>query len=444
VADLTADGDKRPQIVVGTNEEYKEDVNAASFNGFPFQFLGPVLGGGNGRLYTIKADGDADGNPMTDDFELSGAWPAKIGLLQLELLPVVGEGVTGSPVVGKVDCGDGEGAQPRIGVVPDAGPGYLLRPDGRSCFGQDGGKDVPLATAGAAVDQSDAPVVPAFGQPAFGNLDSATGPSFVAPATGVKRALDVALPEYQGGQDFLAAWTPSAKGQLRPNFPVAMDDLQFLTGPSIGDLDPSTPGEEIVSASASLDLAGYNAAGLPIDPTRWPKLTSDWVVANPLIGTWGQLQTSSDAKKVVFAITRGGFMLTYKTAGEPCSSDSWPRFHHDNANSGAFGGDLGRDALAPGKPMDLSLSGTTLSWKAPGDDLLCGKADRYEVMASHGTISAHSFRADRNLNPPNPDDPGKTQTMSVPVGSLAVGIRAVDEQGNRGPLALISRSPHAP
>ena len=41
-------------------------------------------------------------------------------------------------------------------------------------------------------------------------------------------------------------------------------------------------------------------------------------------------------------------------------------FHHDNANSG----DYSRDAVAPGKPIDATLSGRLLNFTAPGDDLL--------------------------------------------------------------------------
>ena len=47
----------------------------------------------------------------------------------------------------------------------------------------------------------------------------AGGVSFLAPTAGLLRSLDVALPEYQGGQDFLAAWDVS-DGQFRPGFPA--------------------------------------------------------------------------------------------------------------------------------------------------------------------------------------------------------------------------------
>ena len=41
-----------------------------------------------------------------------------------------------------------------------------------------------------------------------------------------------------------------------------MNDLQFITGPSVADID-GLPGEEIVGGSASLDLFAFNAAGAP-------------------------------------------------------------------------------------------------------------------------------------------------------------------------------------
>ena len=84
----------------------------------------------------------------------------------------------------------------------------------------------------------------------------------------------------------MAAWNP-ASGDFRPNFPVRMNDLQFLTGPSVADIDPGSPGEEMVAGSAYLDLQAYTGLGKPV--AGFPKLTADWMVANPLIGSFGSL-----------------------------------------------------------------------------------------------------------------------------------------------------------
>jgi hypothetical protein len=159
-------------------------------------------------------------------------------------------------------------------------------------------------------------------------------------------------------------------------------------------------------------------------------------VANPLVGSWGELETGADTRKIVFAVTRAGFMLAYRTRAGGCDGASWPRFHHDNASSGT----LERDAVAPGKPYRLSLRGRRLSFRAPGDDLLCGRASRYEVAASNRRITAGRFRRLRRVRRlPRPGGPGRAQSVLVRADLRYVASRAVDDQGNRGRLAVIRR-----
>jgi hypothetical protein len=235
----------------------------------------------------------------------------------------------------------------------------------------------------------------------------------------VIRALDAAVNEYQGGADGLGLWQTDAGGQFRPGWPAQVNDLQFLAGPAVGDLDGSG-GEEVVEGSASMDLQAFTAAGTPLN-SRWPKLTADWMVSTPAIGSFGSLDTDSSARKAVFAVTRRGTVLAYRTSAPACSPSSSPRFHHDNANSG----DFARDAIAPGKPAGLALSGRTLSFTAPGDDLLCGRAAKYEVS---GGIST----------PPAPAAAGTRQSVTLAPGAgPVVAIRAVDDQGNRGRAARL-------
>ncbi len=448
-------GDDRPEIVLGTNEEYAVDkgnegpLNASPVGGAAFQVVpaAGVLDAGNSRLYAIRPEGDRDGDPGSGPQPYVEGWPFKVGLLGTEILPIVGEGITGAPVIGEVNCGPTGGSGPKIGTTPGVGPGYVVNPDATSCYGKSpDGRDRTLRSdGGSGVDQEDTPVVPAFGHPAFGRLadDAAAGLTFLAPALGIRRALDIALPEYQGGRDFLAAWN-AATGEFRPGFPPSVNDLQFLTGPSIGDLD-GRPGEEIVSATASLDLQGFTAAGTPID-ARWPKLTSDWVVANPLVGSFGALETDPAARKTVFTVTRSGFMLAHRTDAPACSPSSWPRFHHDNANSG----DARRDAVAPGALTGLAVVGGKLSFKAAGDDLLCGRAARYEVATANEPITGRNFAGlekivplDGSGQPLTPGDPGAAQELTLPSGAKRfVAVRAVDEVGsdgeaNVGPVAVV-------
>jgi hypothetical protein len=416
VGDINGDG--KPEIVVGTNEEYDADkdggLNAGDINTTSLAVIGQagVLSYANSRIYAFPAMGSTDRQPLK-------GWPAKVGIINSELLPDVGEGITGSPVVATLTCASG-GSGVKVGVIPDAGPGYIFNADGTSCYGQSGGHDNALSTdVSAGVGQVDHPVFPAVGLPAFGDLGG-TQPSFVAPVAGLLRALDLVVPDYQvGGQDFTAAWDATT-GQMRAGFPAQENDLAFLTGPAVADID-GLPGQEIVAGTASLDLQAFNALGQPVS-SAWPKLTGDWTVATPLIGQFGD-----SPHKTVVSLTRLGGVFAYDTSAPACSPSSSPRFHHDPANSG----DYARDAIAPGRPADPKLVGTLLTITAPGDDLLCGTADHYEVRS--GGTGAWTRSATK------PTAAGTRQAISVPATGKRLWVRAVDEAGNAGWPLEVSR-----
>src|SRR6266545_2774206 len=166
-------GDSRPEIVVGTNEEYDEPLNAGNLTTASFAPLSGsgVLSPGNSRLYALKPEGDGDGDPNPSNAILSG-WPFAAGIVNSELLPIVGEGITGYPVVAPLTCPSG-GSGPKIGVLANNGPAYVLNSDGTSCYGNDPTSGKPNALESdfsAATTQYDHPVIPAVGLPAFGNL----------------------------------------------------------------------------------------------------------------------------------------------------------------------------------------------------------------------------------------------------------------------------------
>jgi len=427
VGDLT--GDRRPEIVVGTNESYAEPINAAGVDQAVFAVLGEAaLEPANGRLFAIRSEGEP-GGPRTDSAPWLDGWPFRVGILQAEILPLVGEGVTGSPVIGQAPC-RGDEAAPRVGVIPAAGIPYLVDPDGESCLGRTDGQDEALPTSGGA--GADQPFLAAFGHPAFGALGGEV--SFLAPVAGLQRAVDVVLPEYQGGQDYLAAWS-TASGRLEPNWPRPVNDLQFLTGPSVGDID-GEPGEEAIGGTSSMDLQAFRADGS--DVPGWPKLTGDWTVANPTLGSFGTLDTAAGARRIVISATRSGQILGHATEARACAPASWPRFHHDNANSG----DSRRDAVLPGRPSRARLAGATLSFGSPGDDLLCGTPRRYQVRTSARAIGPATFaRARRLAATGDAASAGERASLDLPGERLLryVAVRAVDEQGNVGRPALVDR-----
>jgi hypothetical protein len=376
----------------------------------------------NGRLYAIRVNGGRSGHPF-----LPG-WPVKIGIIDAGLLPDVGEGINGSPVVAPLRCPVG-GIGEKIAVTPDAGPAYVLNPDGSSCYGRLGGADNTLETDIAlSAGKYDTPTYAAVGYPAFGTLDGRSI-SLFAPVTGLLRALDVAAPEYQGGQDFIGAWNPRlAKAQFLPGFPAEVNDLQFLTGPVIGQVLGGI-GQQVIGGTSSLDLEAFRADGSAASKA-WPKLTGDWTAATPTLGSLGTLDTAAAARKVVVSVTRSGVLSVFRTSAGACSPSSSPRFHHDNANSG----DYSRDATAPGTPMNGRVVGRRLSFVAPGEDLMRGIAHSYQVAMSRRPITAQSFARARRLGVSLARArAGSVQRLRLPKGvSGYVAIRAIDAAGNVG------------
>jgi hypothetical protein len=456
IAQLDGPG-KPPSIIVGTNEEYlanrgnEGELNASGVNTASLGAVGAsgLLGFANGRVYAIKAGGCSSdpSSCATGGFTCQAAgcsssvfrdgWPAKIGIIDAGLLPDVGEGINGSPVVAPVLCPEG-GEGLKVGVTPDAGPGYVLNPDGTSCYGSTNGQDNALQTdASASASKTDSPAFPTVGEPAFGTLDGATTTMFT-PVAGLVRALDVIAPDYQhGGQDFIAGWNANT-GQFAPGFPAADNDLSFITGETIGDVTGEAPKQEVLAGTASLDLQAYNSAGAPAS-NAWPKLTGGWTVATPILGSLGTTDTAASAKKDVVSITREGTVSVYSTPASACSPSSWPNFHHDIANSG----DYTRDAVPPGVPLHASVANHVLSFTAPGDDLLCGTAAGYEVVTSESPITPSSFAAATALSgAPAPATAGTSQSYTLPANvERYVAVRAVDEQGNVGLPALAEDNP---
>jgi hypothetical protein len=437
------DGSKKLSIIVGTNEEYlagtgdEGPINAGDVTSASLGVVGKtgVLSFANGRVYAIKPSGGTitcSGGRCTSDAFQPG-WPVKIGIIDAGLLPDVGEGINGSPVVAPLTCPDG-GTGLKIGVTPDAGPAYLLNPNGSSCYGKDqNGQDNTLETdISLGNGQIDRPAFAAVGYPAFGSFNGRTV-DFFAPEAGLIRALDVAVNDYQGGQDFIGGWNPLT-GQQIHGYPVQMNDLQFLTGPAVGQLT-AHGGQDVIGGSASLDLQAYNRFGVPASPA-WPKLTGDWTVATPTLGSFGTLDTRPGAPKDVVSITRSGTLAVYRTPAPACSPSSSPRFHHDNWNTGNYT----VDAIDPGKPAALRRRGREASFVAPGGNLMCGRATRYQLVTSSHPITAANFGRARRLRgvAPIPAQAGRRQSLRIPAGAERyVAIRAVDEQGNVGlPLVL--------
>jgi hypothetical protein len=430
--------DKPPVIYLGSNEEYTQNtgdegpINASDVS---LGVLGSsgLLTFANGRMYAIKPTGGrlscAGGKCQSSAYE--PGWPVKIGIIDEGLLPDVGEGINGSPVAAPVTCSSGGGGM-KIGVSPDAGPAYMLNQDGSSCYGSSNGQDNTLALDDGS--GGDHPAFASVGYPAFGSLDGSTVSMFDQGA-GVIRALDVAVNgEQKGGQDFILGWN-AASGQFATGYPAPVNDLGFLTGETVGDITGQAPAQEVLGGTASLDVEAFNAQGQPAS-SAWPKLSGDWVVATPTLGSFGTIDSSAAAHKDVVTVTRSGTLSVYTTPASACSPSSWPNWHHDIANSG----DYTRDAVGPGAPQSPQVSQGQLTFFSPGNDLMCGTPAGYEVVSANGPFTADQVPSLRHLGGvPAPVAAGQKVTMTLPgdVGSC-VGVRAIDPAGNLGPTAVVS------
>jgi hypothetical protein len=429
---------KPPVIYVGSNEEYtvstgdEGSINTSDAGLAAIQATG-ALSYANGRAYAVKPTGGtmqcSGGKCSSTAFE--PGWPVKIGIIDQGLLPDVGEGVNGSPIAAPFTCPSGGGGF-KIGVSPDAGPAYVLNTNGSSCYGSSGGQDTTLSTlTGSGLDH---PAYAAVGYPAFGTLNGSTISMFDQ-GSGVIRALDVAINgEQRGGQNFILGWNPTT-GQFDTGYPAIDNDLGFLTGETVGDITGGAPAQEVLGGTSSLDVEAFNSLGQPAS-SAWPKLSGDWLVATPTLGSFGTLDYQSSAHRDVVTVTRSGTLSVYKTPATACSAASWPNWHHDIANSG----DYTRDAVPPGAPLSLKVSGGRLSFVSPGNDGMCGTAAGYQVVSSNSAFTDSQVPSLPELKGiPKAVAAGKTVSMAVPAGTgNCIGVRAVDSAGNLGPTVIVA------
>jgi Subtilase family/FG-GAP repeat len=334
VGDL--DGDGRPEIVLGSNEEYGGEAE-----GLPadtrlvrlLNLLGRVdVGLGDelsldvrGRVYAVQADGNLHpGGPFRP------GWPAPVILLAPGVLPTIGTGTPGSPALADLD-GSGRLS---VAIFGTAGPVQLYDADGEPLLGTLQGRPRVLAmdfaegfpNVPSSAGSADAPFFGVLGSGAFGDLDGDGLPEYVAPTGGLRKLLDVAAPASQTfGDHQITAWNPR-DGSLLDAFPRPMDDMQFLSSPAIADVDgDGTP--EIVQGSASYLLRAYRLDGS--EPPGWPKFTHGWLIASPTVG-----DVDGDGLNEVVALTREGHLYIWDTdAPTRAESIPWQGFGRDRRNS---------------------------------------------------------------------------------------------------------------
>jgi hypothetical protein len=411
LADL--DGDGTVEVLSNVNEEYEEPPNASALSQPALEVLAAVNPPGNTRVYALHGDGTAhaaaaeqQATAHPDDHAYVTGWPVPIAMLVLELLPYVGEGSNAAPVVADLD-GDGEA---EVGTASIAGPPYLLRSDGSSVLG-DGpdGKYLTLDSLAPASAATDVPSFASLGGGVFGRVGGGDI-GFAMGATGLKRLLDVVLPEQQlGTEDHISVWD-TATGEYQAGFPARMNDLMFFNTPAVADVS-GDGNAEVLQSSAMYDMRAYGAAGQV--PATWPKFTGGWSVVTPAVG-----DLDGDGKLDVATLTREGNLFVWKTAGDVCQTTEWPKYQHDLRNTG----DYRTDGKRPGVLRDVRLEGSTLRFTTSGSDGPCGRADAFVVTVNGVAIDVAAL----------PGAPGTATTLEllgIGPGSV-VTVQTTDEAGN--------------
>jgi hypothetical protein len=335
VGDL--DGDGSVEIVVASNEEYGGEPQ-----GLPAETplvrvlnllgrLGIALGEDlsldvRGRVYAVNHDGKlSPGGPFRP------GWPAPVPIIAPSLLPTVATGTPGAPALADLD-GSGKLA---VAIFGATGPVLLYDHAGQPVLGEIQGRARALAMdfpegfprVPTEAGSPDAPFFAALGAGAFGDLDGDGLPEYVAPTGGIRRLIDVAAPARQEfGDHQITAWNPRT-GALLPAFPRPMEDMQFLSSPSIADVDGDGLAE-ILQGSGAYLVHAYRADGT--EPPGWPKFTHGWVISSPTPG-----DVDGDGALEVVATTREGRLYVFRTPALALeSSIAWQGFGRDRRNSG--------------------------------------------------------------------------------------------------------------
>ena len=447
------DGDGSLDVVAAVNEEYAEAPNAVYENAFIklLQETG-TLESGNTRIYAVYADGVAHGGSNMLRGWNPGAflpgWPVKTALLTTELLPTVGTGSNGPPALADVD-GDG---RLEVGTMSAIGPLYVFTHDGVSFFGRHPtGEDVTLETEvlGAGSNSTDTPTFGGLGALTLAEFGGAgQGFQLIGPAAGLGKLIDEQLPARQFPADnHLGAWdiadgagAPSDR-QLVAAYPRLINDLQFLAGPALADIDgDGLP--EALEGSSLYDVHAVNIDG--VEAAGWPKFTNGWMAESPAVG-----DVDGDGKLEVVASTREGRLFVWKTSGDECGFVPWRRWHHDEWGTGNYHTDARPPASL--RPQDVTATATSPVTmrldlaRVPGDGLFCGTAAFEVRYGDTPIVDAASFAAAMPASEVQAPA-GRRGAGSITVAdssfagrSLYFGLVARDGAGNRS--ALLSFGP---
>ncbi len=408
------DGTGPPEIVIATNEVIPGDP---AFPTSPFDIFSAALGSttGSNPVYALHGDGTpVDG------------WPVKVGVAAGDLLPLVLPGHDAAVLDSNGDGSDEVSVS--AGTSLAAGGGVRL---------VDGDGSTVTSYENAAPDSPDPTMVLNLADYASVGDITGAGPDVIKGGLTLNGAANLlAVNQNLPFSHVVQAWDPTTGTQV-PGFPRATDDYQLVSQPAIARVGGSGPGHQALYGTGLYQLHAYGTGGL--EPAGWPKFTGGWTQATPSVG-----DVDGDGRLDISAVTREGWSFLWKTNVDACddSNDEWWTFHHDEFGSANYG----TDSRPPGTPGSLAAKRRAggafrLRWRAPGDDWMCGTADRYEVRLSPDPIDDPSdgTKLARAGSDPKPSGGGQVLDLrpSDAAGNRYAAVLYRDDAGNWGRLASV-------
>lgn len=188
-----------------------------------------------------------------------------------------------------------------IGIAAAGGPGLLLKADGR--------RFTKLKSAardfGPDSEAKDGPTIFAITSGSFGDLDGDGKLEFCAGTSGIRAALDIAVPGLTlPFEHHLSAWD-AISGDYLAAFPQIVEDTQFFVIPAIAELDDDGFAE-IITGSGGYLLHAFNHFGQ--EPAGWPKFTGNWLASSAAVG-----DIDGDSLLEVVISTREGQLFAWDT-----------------------------------------------------------------------------------------------------------------------------------
>ncbi len=316
-----ADGDKVPDIAVGTNEVYGDNES---------------------RGYLLKGTGAT--NKDDTNAALHKGWPVVTTGLIVNTLPVVGRGTPTNPAMFDIEH-DGK---LEIHLDALAFTPFVWRADGTQVLWkfQQGSETIegPLENyvPGDLADSDDTPTYTLMNHAAIAKFDEDDTVDLLKGTAGLDFALTFAESGKKAEFDHqVSAWSLKS-GTYVTGYPKKIEDWQFFINPVVIDITGDGLPETVQGSGGYLvhawNYKGEEAAG-------FPKNTGGWLTASVGIG-----DMENDGKYDVIANTRSGWLFAWGTEGPTWGRIEWQSFGHDLHNTNNYESPVAAYNNYPKKP----------------------------------------------------------------------------------------------